>query len=185
MKRLKLLSIIGIMFLLSMTAGTVFAGLNEDISCTVLIQALSVHVDSSSYAFGALATSGSSEPTTQTITVTNNGNVTETYELSLAYAGAWTSTTGDPGNETFRMSAVFSANANDAGNYDGAVDALTTTPELCIANKFAIDGGSVADRGYSVATSAARSLNFRFEAPTVTTETAQQYITVTITATAS
>ncbi|MCK4532147.1 hypothetical protein KAU39_00030 [bacterium] len=190
MKTSKFLSIIGIVFLLSIAGGTVYAGLNENIYCTVLIQDLSVSLSSSSYPFGALATSGSSEPLAQTITVTNDGNVTEDYDLSIAYSltgggTAWTPVTAAPAAHQFRMSAMFSTTANAAGSYDGPTDALTTGVQTASATKFAIDLEGVGLKGYSVATSATRDLNFRFEAPTATDVTAQQYITVTITATAS
>ncbi len=190
MKISKLLSIIGIVFLLSIAGGTVYAALSEDIYCTVLIQDLSVSLSSSSYPFGALSAGGTSAPGAQAITVTNDGNVTETYDISLAYTltgsgTPWTSVTAAPGADEFRMSAIFSTTANAAGSYDGAVDALTTSDQTSTATKFAIDAEAVGLKGYSVATTATRDLNFCFEAPTSTDVTAQQYITVTITATAT
>jgi hypothetical protein len=189
MKISKLLSIIGIVFLLSISGGTVYAALFEEIYCTVIIQDLSVSLGASSYPFGQLATSGTSAPTGQAIVVTNDGNVTETYELSLAYTltgsgTAWTAGAA-PAAHIFRMSALFSSTANASGNYDGTADVLTTSDQAASGTIFAIDAEGVGEKGYSVATSATRDLNFCFEAPTSTDLTSQQYITVTITATAS
>ncbi len=182
MKTSKLLSIIGIVFLLSIAGSAVYAAISQEIYCTVIIQNLHVSVTSNNYPFGGVAVSGHSAPDTP-ITVTNDGNVNETYELKLAYAGSWT-IGGAPADETFRMSAMFSTATNALGNYDG-VDVLTTSNQAASATVFAITAEGVGLKGYSVPASATRELNFCFEAPTATTVTAQQYITVTITATAS
>ena len=146
------------------------------ISVTVTIQNLSVSA-TGPIAFGTVLAS-STTVSSAASTVTNDGNVTETYDLKLTNPGGWTATSAAPGAETYRLSAQFNAAAPTAVSFAANHD-LTTADQTSSATIFAGD-----QTGLSVAAAATRSLWFKFEAPTSTTVTTQQTITVTVTAAA-
>jgi hypothetical protein len=146
------------------------------INVTVTIQNLSVSA-SGPIAFGVVTVS-STTVSTDSSHVVNDGNVTETYALKLTNPGGWTATDGAPGSETYRLSAQFNSAQPTSGSF-GADHDLTTSDQTCTASVFAGD-----QTGVSVATSGARYLWFKFEAPTGTAVTTEQTIVVTITASA-
>jgi hypothetical protein len=157
--------------------GAVLAANPATITVTVTIQNLSVAA-TGPIAFGTVA-SGSQTVSTGAATVTNDGNVTETYSLSLTNPGGWTAVQSAPAAEQYALLAKFNSAAPGAGTFTYLDHALSTTSVACSATKFAGD-----QTGLSVPASAARSLWFRFNAPTSTIVTTQQTITVTVTAAA-
>ena len=146
------------------------------IAVTVTIQNLSL-TTTGPIAYGTVLVS-STTVSSGASTVTNDGNVTETYDIKLTNPGGWTATSGAPGAETYRLSAQFNVAAPTAVSFAADHD-LTTTDQTSSGTIFAGD-----QTGLSVAASAARSLWFKFEAPTSTTVTTEQSITVTLTASA-
>ena len=146
------------------------------IDVTVTIQNLSVSA-TGPIAFGTVGVS-STTVSSAASTVTNDGNVTETYDLKLTNPGGWTATSAAPGSETYRLSAQFNVAAPTAVSF-GASHDLTTADQTSSGTIFAGD-----QTGLSVAASAARSLWFKFEAPTSTSVSTEQTITVTVTAAA-
>ena len=146
------------------------------IDVTVTIQNLSVSA-TGPIAYGTVVAS-SETVSGSASTVTNDGNVTETYALKLTDPGGWTATSGAPGSETYRLSAQFNSAEPTAVSF-GADHDLTTSDQTCSGTIFAGD-----ETGLSVAATGTRSLWFKFEAPTSTTVTTEQTITVTITASA-
>jgi hypothetical protein len=160
------------------TAGAAWAANPATISVTVTIQNLSVSA-TGPIAFGTVV-AGSQTVSTSASTVTNDGNVAETYSLSLSNPASWTAVQAAPGAEEYALLAMFNGSAPAAGGFTYADHALTTTPTACSASKFAGD-----ETGTSVAVSGTRSLWFRFNAPTSTAVTTQQTITVTVTAAAA
>lgn len=154
----------------------IYAANPATISVTVTIQNLSVSA-TGPIAFGTVIVS-STTVSGSASTVTNDGNVTETYDIKLTNPGGWTATSGAPGSETYRLSAQFNAAQPTAVSFDADHD-LTTADQTCSATIFAGD-----ETGLSVAASGTRSLWFKFEAPTSTAVTTQQSITVTVTAAA-
>ena len=166
----------GICLAIVFCASAVHAINPATIDVTVTIQNLSVSA-TGPIAFGTVLTS-STTVSASASTVTNDGNVTETYDLKLTNPGGWTATAGAPGSETYRLSAQFNAAAPTAVSFAADHD-LTTADQTSSATIFAGD-----QTGLSVAASGARSLWFKFEAPTSTTVTTQQTITVTLTAAA-
>jgi hypothetical protein len=113
-------------------------------------------------------------------TVTNDGNVTETYSLSLTNPATWVAVQAAPSAaEEYALLAKFNSGAPTAASFTYADHSLSTASVASSATKFAGN-----QTGLSVAASAARSLWFRFNAPTSTVVTAQQSITVTVTAAA-
>jgi hypothetical protein len=112
-------------------------------------------------------------------TVTNDGNVTETYWLMLTDPVGWTAVQAVPAAEQYCLSVQFNSNQPTAVSFTYANHALSTTSTACSVSKFAGD-----ETGLSVSTTGVRHLWFKFEAPTSTSVTTQQTIVVTITAAA-
>lgn len=158
--------------------GVAFAANPATISVTVTIQNLSVSA-TGPIAFGTVV-AGSQTVSTSGSTVTNNGNVVETYSLNLTNPASWTAVQAAPSAaEEYALLAIFNAAAPAATDFGYTNDALSTTSTACTGTKFAGD-----QTGVSVATSGTRSLWFRFNAPTSTAVSSQQTITVTVTAAA-
>ena len=157
-------------------ASTVFAVNPATISVTVTIQNLSVSA-TGPIAFGTVLVS-STTVSSAASTVTNDGNVTETYDLKLTNPASWTAVATAPVAEEYRLSAQFNAAQPTAVSF-GANHDLTTADQTSSATIFAGD-----ETGLSVAAAATRSLRFKFEAPSSTAVTTQQTITVTVTAVA-
>ena len=164
--------------ILALVSAPAFAANPATISVTVTIQNLSVSA-TGPVAFGTVV-AGSQTVSGAGSTVTNDGNVTETYSLSLTNPSTWTAVQAAPSSaEEYALLAQFSSAAPTAASFTYANFALSTTPVTCSATKFAGD-----QTGLSVAASGTRSLWFRFNAPTSTSVTTQQNITVTLTASA-
>ncbi len=176
--RIRLAGLGAMALALTLASGTAFAGNPATISVTVTIQNLSVSA-SGPIAFGTVV-SGSQTVSTSSSTVTNDGNVTETYSISLTNPATWTAVQAAPSSaEQYALLAQFNSSAPTAGSFTYANHAISTTPVTSSGTVFA--GGQT---GLSVAAAATRSLWFRFNAPTSTAVTTQQNITVTLTASA-
>jgi len=172
------LALLGLSLILILTLTHAALAANpSNISVTVMIQNLSVST-TGPIDFGVV-TAGSATVSTASSTVTNTGNVAETYSISLTNPGGWTAVQAAPGNEEYCMSAMLNSAQPASGGFVYADHALSTTPTSCSATKFAGN-----ETGLSVPTSAARHLWFKFEAPSATTVTAQQTIVATVTASA-
>lgn len=167
---------VGVLLFLTFCTSAVYAANPATVSVTVTIQNLSIST-TGPVAYGTLLVS-STTVSTDSSHVINDGNVTETYDLKLTDPAGWTAVSGAPGAEQYRLSAQFNATQPTAGSF-GADHDLTTTDQTSSATIFAGD-----QTGLSVAASAALYLWFKFEAPTSTTVTTQQSITVTLTASA-
>jgi hypothetical protein len=163
--------------LLASTITPAWAANPATISVTVTIQNLSVSA-TGPIAFGTVV-AGSQTVSGSASTVTNDGNVTETYSLSLTNPAGWTAVQAAPGAEQYALLAQFNSGAPTSGSFTYADHALSTSSVASSATKFAGN-----QTGLSVAASATRSLWFRFDAPASTTVTSQQTITVTVTAAA-
>ena len=159
------------------SAGRAFAANPATINVTVTIQNLSVSA-TGPIAFGTV-TAGSQSVSASASSVANDGNVTETYSLNLTNPAGWTAVQAAPAAEQYALLARFNSSAPAAGTFTYVDHALSTVAVACSATKFAGD-----QTGLSVPAAANRSLWFRFDAPTSTTVTTQQTITVTITAAA-
>ena len=153
--------------------------LAADVTVTATILSVSVSVTSGSpVAFGIVAASSTTRSTVAAV-IANDGNVDETYSLSLTDPVAdWTFHATTPGANVYVLSAMFSTAAPGAAF--GAEDALTDTPAACTAAKFG--NTAAAESGLVVPESEARNLWLEFKAPTITSSYAQKTITVTITA---
>jgi hypothetical protein len=162
---------------LVLSTGSAAAANPATISVTVTIQSLSVSA-TGPIAFGTVVSS-SETVSGSASTVTNDGNLTETYSLSLTNPASWTAVQAAPAAEQYALLAKFNSGAPTAASFTYADNALSTTSVASSATKFAGN-----ETGLSVAAAATRSLWFRFNAPTSTAVTGQQSITVTVTAAA-
>ena len=156
-------------------ASVVQAANPATINVTVTIQNLSVSA-TGPIAFGVVEAS-SATISSDSSHVVNDGNVTETYSLNLTDPSGWTAAQAAPGDEEYCLSVQF--NSVEPSSFTYTDHALSTTPTACSGSKFAGD-----QTGVSVATSGARYLWFKFEAPSATTVTTEQTIVVTVTAAA-
>ena len=154
-----------------------WAGNPATISVTVTIQNLSVSA-SGPIAFGTVL-AASSTVSGGASTVTNDGNVTETFSLQLTNPATWSAVSAAPAAEQYALLAEFNTAAPAVGGFSFANHALTTSSVASSATQFAGN-----QTGLSVAALGTRSLWFRFDAPTTTVVTTQQNITVTLTAAA-
>ena len=156
---------------------TAQAALSAAINVTVTIQNLSVSATGPS-AFGVV-TASSQTISTLASTVTNDGNVTETYSLNLTDPLGWTAVVAAPGVDEYALLSIFNVAQPAVGDFTFADHALTTLPVSSSGTQFA---GS--QSGLSLAAGTVSSLWLRFDAPTSTAVTAQQTIVLTITASA-
>ena len=167
---------VGICLVIIFCASAIQAANPAMIDVTVTIQNLSVSA-TGPIAFGIVLVSTTTVSGSAS-TVTNDGNVAETYDLKLTDPAGWTATSGAPGSETYRLSAQFSSSQPTAVSFAADHD-LTTSDQASTGTIFAGN-----ETGLSVPAAATRSLWFKFESPTSTTVTTQQTITVTLTAAA-
>jgi len=153
------------------------AGNPATISVTVTIQNLSVSA-TGPVAFGTVV-AGTQSVSTSGSTLTNDGNVTETYSLSLTNPSGWTAKQAAPGVEEYALNAEFNSSAPTGASFTYASHALSTVSTAASGTKFAGD-----QNGLSVPVSGTRTLWFRFDAPSSTAVTSQQTVSVTVTASA-
>jgi hypothetical protein len=153
------------------------AALSATIDVTVTIQNLSVSA-TGPIAFGVV-TAASQTVSTLASTVTNDGNVTETYSLNLTDPAGWTAVSAAPGVDEYALLSIFNVAQPAVGDFNYADHALTTLPVSSSATQFA---GT--QSGLSLAAGTISSLWLRFDAPTSTLVTTQQTIVLTITAAA-
>jgi len=165
-------------------ASQAYAGTTADITVYVKIQKLSVAVSPTSYDFGTL-TVNQAAVAVSSITVTNDGNVTEKFKLGIPSEPnlTWTSVTASvPGSEEYRLSAIFKDTGPGSGDY-GAEDSFSVSTErTATADDLAITADGEGVKGYNVAQNNSRGLWFKFEAPSATIITTQQSITARVTA---
>ena len=164
-------------FAFAFWASVIQAANPATINVTVTVQNVSVSA-TGPIAFGTVNTASTTVNATAS-TVTNDGNVTETYSLNLTDPGSWTAVQAAPAAEEYCLSAQFNSTEPTAVSFTYADHALSTSSTACSASKFAGD-----QTGLSVAASATRSLWFKFEAPSSTGVATEQTIVVTVTAAA-
>ena len=154
------------------------AASTANITVTVTCRVLGVTVSPTTWNIGLVETNSINLSTA--FTVTNTGNAQQDFQLNAANSVGWT-IGATPGSEVFRMSAIFKDVAPVESNFI-ANDDLTTSAVTATAAIFCIDADAAGVKGYDVVAAATRNLWLRFQAPTSTTATAEQSITVTITA---
>ena len=180
------LIVIGIICLLALAEVIYAATQTADITVTVTCRKLSVSVSPSSYAFGNV-NEGVGTVATSAITVTNDGNATETFQLMLADPAGWTGDlTGTPAEDHYKLGGVIRATTDAApvaGDFTDSEDYISTSYVSASSTVFAKTGDT--SNGASVAAAAARKLWFYFFAPSYSTVGTEQSITVTVKAIAA
>jgi len=153
---------------------------------------LSVTIEPSSRPFGEVD-AGQSDVLTDGFTVENTGNITQKYQLRLTgVPTAWAAknVAGAPEWEQAKILGLFTTqsplsathfndNPPDAG--DGDI-VRSTTDDQATSTNFAISEEGVEVKGYNVTVGGIRYLWFRFDAPSGTSITNEQFLTVTVTA---
>jgi uncharacterized cupredoxin-like copper-binding protein len=181
--------------LLMLGAGTAQAAGTADLTVTVTIQKLDITATfrdaaGTTFALGSVA-AGSNNLISDPITVTNSGNLTETYNVKVTAEpnATWTSVTAAPDAEEYQMSGVFRAVAAAApgtGDYTSAQDdySVSTTRTADGADALAVNGddGGAGTKGYHMAAGSNIYLWLKFKAPSTTVITTQQSIVTRITA---
>ena len=158
-------------------------------SVTVTAQR-SVEVTDEPLTFGSVAPGSKTVNTDASgCTVTNSGTKWNAYELQItAKPTAWSVAEGatDPGNEEFRLLALFTSDTSlETADFLTADDIVKETAATLATTEtvYAIDAEGPSVKGADCSAGAVRKLWFRFDAPTTTDLSDQQWITVTITAT--
>ncbi|MBI5096297.1 MAG: hypothetical protein HZB32_01380 [Nitrospirae bacterium] len=158
------------------------AASSGNVTVTVTIQNVSVSLSGTAWTIGVIAAGSVSQMTeADDITVTNDGNVAESFTLRLTNPSGWTagSTTG---SGVYVMQGMFVGAANaPVGTDFGSDDVITTGAQTASSTVFGYAGASA--NGSSVAPLTSVDLWLRFSAPTSTSVTAQQSIVVTVGAT--
>jgi len=141
---------------------------------------ISVSISTDTYNFGEL-TGNSSAVSTANITVSNDGNVTETYSIKCSSSTGWTPDSS-PGIEKFTLQTAFhpSQPNNDDISWK-AEDVLTESLQKCTTAVFSIDNSQ---NGVNVPAFQSNIKDFwlRIKTPLSTATTTQQSIKVTISA---
>jgi len=138
-------------------------------------------------AFGEVAP-GTQKVSGTGCTVKNSGTKWNAYQLQItAKPTAWSVDEGetDPGNEEFRLLALFTSETSlETTHFETADDIVKLSATLATTETvYAITAEGPSVKGAHCSAGAVRKLWFRFDAPTTTDLESQQWITVTITAT--
>jgi len=154
-------------------------------SVTVLVSA-EVEVTDEPLTFGDV-TAGQNKVSTSSCTVTNVGTARNDYKLQItAWPGDWTvkEDAGSTIYNQFRLLALFTSSSPpgpgdfvDTGAEDIVKQSTQTTAD---ANVYALNAEGASVKGYGCTEDAVRKLWFRFDAPSGTNLTTQQWITVTV-----
>ncbi|MFH1777382.1 MAG: hypothetical protein ABH952_07490 [Candidatus Omnitrophota bacterium] len=173
MKQFRISFLVVVLFL-GLTA-IVQAAETDTVAVKVTISAsLSVDITETEIDLGDVNV-GTTTQSASGVTITNDGSgINETYSLNLTNPSGWTAAAA-AGAETYVLNAAF--DSDGAITWDTANHALTTALVASSGTQFADD-----QTGLSVPYNETRTLWFQFLAPTVTSETSEQTITVTITA---
>jgi len=128
---------------------------------------------------------GTSDVSDSGCTVTNDGSALNYYKLKITDKPATWTVKEDAGStvwDEFRLLALFTSNTSlVTGDFDTADDIVKSTAETqASSTAYAITAEGASVKGYDCTKTAARKLWFRFDAPSGTDLTTQQWITVTV-----
>ncbi len=160
--------------------------LTEDtcgMSVTVVVS-VSLIVTDEPLAFGNVNT-GTSDVSDSGCTVTNDGSSLNDYRLRItAKPATWTveETAGSVDWNEFRLLGLFTSNTSlVTGDFSTSDDIVLASGETtATADVYAISGEGATVKGYDCTENAVRKLWFRFDAPSGTDLTSEQWITVTV-----
>lgn len=141
---------------------------------------LSISISTDTYAFGTMVCT-TSTVSGSTITVTNEGNVTETYSIMCSSTTKWTPQNTPGPNQFTLQSAFHSSQPADNDLIWKADDILTESLQPCTTAAFSIDN-SESGKNVPPFNGDIKKLWFRLKTPLSTSTTNQQTITITISA---
>ena len=184
---------------LGLACGPLMAAQGNPVNLNVTVTIQQVQITASNRDTGtdtvALGTvlSGADTVVSAPISVTNSGNVTETYSLVIPSEpnGTWSSVaSGTPGSEQYKLSGVFRAAAAavpatgdyDVGDNDGFAVGTSKTANGADILAVSADGGGAGTKGYQMATTSNVNLWLKFHAPSSTVITTEQTVVVRISA---
>ena len=155
-------------------------------SVTVLVSA-SVSVTDKPLAFGDVSAGTSDVNDAPGCTVTNDGSAQNDYLLQItASPSGWSveETAGSVGWNEFRLLALFTSNTTlGTGDFSTDNDIVKSSVQTTASSTiYAITAEGASVKGYVCTETSVRKLWFRFDAPSGTDLTSQQWITVTVTA---
>jgi hypothetical protein len=161
------------------------------VTLTVNAPALSISVSPTSWAVGIVATGTNRISTPDSkISVTNDGNVTETFTLQISSQDNqspptnWTASASSAGagDKVYVLSGIFCAqtDAPVAGSFNQTIynDVLTTNEVDATSNMFAYAEGTT--NGVAVPETVGRSLWLRFDSPTAGAGGIEHQITIQV-----
>jgi hypothetical protein len=141
---------------------------------------LGITFSTHSYNFG-MVSMGATTVSTNPVTITNVGNVTETYALAITTTGAqteWGVGISTPTSyDTFVMFGAFNATPPSSTTFTTA-DVITSTSAASSSTVYSMGG----ETGLSVPTGTDRHLWLRLDMPLSTGTTCQQMMNITVTA---
>ena len=160
------------------------AGAATDDTCGMSVTVsvnVSVSVTDEPLAFGTVAYN-TSDVSDSGCTVTNDGSAQNDYRLAVtATPSAWTTVSAAPGWNEIRLLGLFTSNTSlVTGDFDTADDIVTGSQTTATADTYAISAEGASVKGYDCTETAVRKLWFRFDAPSGTDVTTEQWITVTV-----
>ncbi len=144
---------------------------------------LSVSVDPQEWNIGAVQpNSVTTMPQTNKITITNNGTLSESFELQLVNTSEWSAGT-NPAEERYALNALICGidsvpKAADFNADSGSEDALTLEPKKATASVFGYAAG--AGNGLSVPAGNKRALYLQFKSPVRTVSTAENKMSIIV-----
>lgn len=145
---------------------------------------LSITIPTTWFYYGTVNT-GISTDTYKQAVVTNSGNVYQTYSIQGSSSTDFL-LSSSPGINTFEMEAAFNGpRPASLASYDTNGNQLTLSSILCTGSMFTIDGsktGVGVDPFPVISTDTQRNLWFKLSTPLSVKTTAQESVTVTITA---
>lgn len=125
--------------------------------------------------FGSLLP-GATVVHTSSVTITNAGNVTMRFGISVTDPVVWRSTPTGAGIDTFRLTGVFRETQPTANDFDVANDVITTSTTTATAAAYAVDAEADNEKGFNVAPNESRTIWFRIEMPPISSTTDEQIL---------
>jgi hypothetical protein len=136
-----------------------------------------VHLSTDTLNFGALLP-GATVVYSSSITVTNTGNTTASFQLSITDPAVWRSTDNPAGLDSFRLTGVFKNTKPNPSDFDIANDFINTSTHTATSTIFARDTDGDSEKGINVSVNDQRALWFRIEMPPISTTDTEQVIRI-------
>jgi hypothetical protein len=156
------------------------AASTANVSITVTIQSVSISVTPTGWPIGTVAAGSTTlMSSANKLTITNDGNVSETFTLQIGSSGSGWTAGSTAGPDTYVLSGLITGTGDTpTGTNFAPEDVISISPQSASATVFGYTGSS--NNGAGVPSGASRSLWLQFKAPTSSSVTSEQTIGVTI-----